>query len=109
MAQVSISVWLAHALMEDKARARAIEVDGEAGKNRRKPRLVIPLICKIMAHCSIHYPMDLLPLLPLDAATASRPQPAPAQVGKGSAFWGLMSPAGLLQLFPGVPSPAFLP
>ena len=73
MAQVSVSAWLSHALMEGKARARVIEVHGEAGKNQRQPRVVIPLVCKIVAHCSIHHPMDLLPLLPLDAATASRP------------------------------------
>ena len=43
------------------------------------------------------------------ASSTSWPQPAPAQVSEGSALWGLRSPAGLLQLFSGVPNPAFLP
>ena len=91
------------------ARARASEVSGEGRRGRGQPSMVTPLACKTMAHCSIHHPMDLLPLLPLNAAAASQPQPVPAQVSEGSAPWGLMSPVGLLQLFPGMPNPAFLP
>ena len=108
--QVPIPAWLAHALLEGDARARDSEVAGAGGKGRGQPSVVILLACKTMAHCSIHHPRNLLPLLPLDAAgAASRPQPVPAQVSEGSALWGLTSPVGLLQLFPGVPNPAFLP
>ena len=91
--QVSVSAWLAHALLEGDVRARASEVAGEGGKGPGQLSMVIPLACKTMAHCSIYHPMDLLPL---DAAAASQPQPVPAQVSEGSALWGLTSPAGLL-------------
>ena len=108
--QVPIPAWLAHALLEGDARARDSEVAGAGGKGRGQPSMVILLACKTMAHCSIHHPRDLLPLLPLDAvAAASRPQPVPAQVNEGSALWGLTRPAELLQLFPRVSNPSFLP